>query len=79
MESGAFEKEVIDRLARIETEQKTIQEKILNVQVLESRVTKLEADLNERKGRAIVFNSFLILVGAGIGSVIAVIVGRMMG
>jgi len=73
----SFENEVIDRLARIETEQKIIQEKILNVQVLESRVTKLEADLNQRKGRAVLFNSILILIGAGIGSIIATILGRL--
>jgi len=78
MESNNFEADVIDRLARIETKQKLIQDEVTDIRGLESRIAKLEGELNQRKGRAALFNSLLIMIGAGIGSVIAVLVSRLL-
>jgi len=78
MESNEFEDDVIDRLARIETEQKLIREQIIDVRGLESRIARLEGELNQRKGRTALFNSLLIMIGAGLGSVIAVLIGRVL-
>lgn len=55
-----FEREVIDRLARIET-------KIEKMDVLERRVTKLEASDNKRKGMLAVCSGICALVGAFLG------------
>jgi len=78
MESNEFEDDVIDRLARIETEQKLIQQEVTDIRGLESRISRLEGELNQRKGRTALFNSLLIMIGAGIGSVIAVLVSRLL-
>ena len=55
-----FEREVIDRLARIET-------KIEKMDVLEKRITKLEASDNKRKGMLAICSGLCALVGAFIG------------
>lgn len=55
-----FEREVIDRLARIET-------KIEKMDVLEKRVTKLEASDNKRKGMLVISSGLCALVGALLG------------
>lgn len=55
-----FEREVIDRLARIET-------KIEKMDVLEKRVARLEASDNKRKGMMIVCSGICALVGALLG------------
>lgn len=55
-----FEREVIDRLARIET-------KIEKMDVLERRVTKLEASDNKRKGMLAICSGICALVGAFLG------------
>lgn len=55
-----FEREVIDRLARIET-------KIEKMDTLEKRVTKLEASDNKRKGMMAVCSGVCALIGAFLG------------
>lgn len=57
---GEFEREVIDRLARIET-------KIEKMDALEKRVTRLEASDNKRKGMMAVCSGLCALVGALLG------------
>jgi len=78
MDQIKFEEDVIDRLARIETEQGQIKQDICDIRGLESRIARLEGELNQRKGRTALFNSLLIMIGAGIGSVIAVLVSRLL-
>lgn len=58
--AGDFEREVIDRLARIET-------KIEKMDMLEKRVTKLEASDNKRRGMLVVCSGLCALIGAFLG------------
>lgn len=72
----SFEREVIDRLARIETEQKQIRTDIADFKNLELRVSTLEAENNKRKGISSVFSAIWGLIGVITGSVVAYLLGR---
>lgn len=72
-----FEREVIDRLARIETEQKQIRQDISDFQALEKRVTELENAEQQRQGKVSLVHALWALVGAGVGSIVSILIGRM--
>jgi len=72
----SFEREVIDRLARIETEQKQIRSDIADFKALELRVQNLEAEENKRKGVHAIASAIWGLIGVIAGSLVAFLIGR---
>jgi len=72
----SFEREVIDRLARIETEQKQIRTDIADFKALELRVASLEAEENKRKGVHAITSAIWGLIGVIAGSLVAFLIGR---
>ena len=75
--SADFEKDVIDRLARIETEQQYIRKEIGDIQALEVRVKQLEDAAGERRGRLGLLSALWGVIGAFIGSLAVLFIGRM--
>lgn len=73
----SFESEVIDRLARIETEQKFIREELSNFKSLDERISKLENESHLTQGKMSIFGVVWGVIGAAIASIIANIIMRM--
>ncbi len=69
--SEGFEREAIDRLARIETKLEQIVDRVGD---LEPRVDGLEADNNQRKGRLTIIASLSALVGAFLSAIFGKVV-----
>ena len=67
--SEEFEREVIDRLARIETEIKRYSE-------LDKRIAKLEESENQRKGKSTVIAAVFGFLGTIVGAVVCMLIGK---